>query len=299
MQTEDWLARFQRIASFHAGAFVQQTFDDYDRFKASKPDWLALQMFVRGYAFEHSGRVPVFPLIAEDVCKDLSQLWSLSMPETAREVWNEFVKRAHALSYKKLNEPNNPLTPSGTKFKRNEKLRTTNGISAIEFASEPDRGNIIEWTIRMLNGDSGNSAKTAHVDLTRINGVGDKIASLWLRDVAYRYDITISDEDLRKFLFPVDIWVRRTAETLSGRKFQNDALCAKWCIEKCGNNFSPEKINMGFWYFGAQIVLNEELMRRVLNDNDTNRFDELVLLHYRRLRGAVDQYDTDNKASAT
>ncbi|TAH52549.1 MAG: hypothetical protein EYC68_07180 [Chloroflexota bacterium] len=290
MKTEDFFSRFEKIALFHVGRFAQPSFDDY--LMSEQHDWAALKLFVRGYAFEHSGRVPLFPLLAEEICSELSvQGWELRKSKTAAEAWERFKKSAKAY---KLNPMNNPLAPRDIEFRQRGKKHRTQGCSAIEFVCDADRGDIISWTRTMLN----NRVREAHSDLISINGIGNKIASLWLRDVAVRFGVMPYDKDDRWLLFPVDIWVRRIVAILTpNKKFKNDEDVAKWCVKECGETFSPEKVNMGFWYFGAQIAETEDLMKKALKDNQLKRFDELVSEHHRRLRGAVKQYEADSSSA--
>ena len=177
MNAEEMLKRLESIASFFQGRILQPSFDDY---RNSKPDdWDALTFFVRGYAFEHQGRSPSFAPVATDVLKALkSEGWSLDNPKAAQEVWRRFKKQVE-----KANVMVNPLAPKDTPFQFKGKPKLAKKHSVIEFAQQVVRGNIVDWTVEMLK---QNQAEKAHDYLRKdINGIANKIASLWLRDIAY------------------------------------------------------------------------------------------------------------------
>lgn len=159
---------------------------------------------------------------------------------------------------------------------------------------QPNRKNIVVWTIKMLK---DNHAKDAHDALKTINGIGDKIASLWLSDIAYWFKVKCSkNKELKneELLFPVDIWVRRTAFSLTGKKKcmenKNDPDTAKLLTRKCNNNrLSPEKVNMGIWYMGAEIADSEYLMKKAMRD--ANLFERLTKDHLSALKRAEEFAD--------
>lgn len=68
---------------------------------------------------------------------------------------------------------------------------------------------------------------------------------------------------------------------------KHDRETAMWSVRECSNlGLSPEKVNMGFWYMGAEISDSEYLMTNALLDEKL--FDYLVTDHLRRMRGAVE-----------
>jgi hypothetical protein len=99
--------------------------------------------------------------------------------------------------------------------------------------------------------------------MTSINGVGAKIASLFLRDVALVYGI--EPQKSRELLQPIDVWVKRYVYRWAGK--MSDAKCAKWIVENCRlAGASPEKVNAGMWYFGALIAGDERTLMRLLEE---------------------------------
>jgi len=105
--------------------------------------------------------------------------------------------------------------------------------------------------------------KKAFYLLNSIQGVGDKIASFFLRDLVDVYKITLNGINNRHLLQPVDTWVERTVKILITDQGMNKSQVAKWIV--CHSK-SPELVNMGIWYFGSQIAISGYRLNRVLED---------------------------------
>ena len=279
------LSRLQDLSTFFEERFLRPSFDEFE--KSGADDWSALRLFVRGYAFEHAGRSPSFGPVASDVLKNLKESkQSLDDPSTPDLTWKEFCK----IMEDKVNPKVNPLAPQGTLFKYKRKtwaepkMKPTQKMSVVEFVRPLERRNIVVWTRKTINEHSGKGLKKAHDELVCINGVKDKIASLWLRDIAFQFRLEPPQEH-RYLLFPVDIWVRRAVAIMAGKEFKSDKERAEWAIEECSNKLSPEKVNMGLWYLGAQIAESEYETEKSLKDE--SQFVRLVQEHLRRMERAV------------
>lgn len=99
--------------------------------------------------------------------------------------------------------------------------------------------------------------------LDRVRGVGPKIASFFLRDVAVWFKINPPRN--RELLQPIDVWVRRYVTRQTGAAVQSsDLLAAQWI---CANSAVPEEANQGLWYFSSQIASSEVRMRRAIADD--------------------------------
>ena len=103
-------------------------------------------------------------------------------------------------------------------------------------------------------------ARDAWSRLDRIRGIGPKIASFFLRDLAIKYNVQVSKD--RHLLQPVDVWIRRLVWLLNDRKMEDEQV-ARWIAGKCPE---PELANQGFWYFGAQIAGSDWRLQRCLAD---------------------------------
>jgi hypothetical protein len=98
-----------------------------------------------------------------------------------------------------------------------------------------------------------------HAEIRNIRGVGPKIASFFLRDVAIRYEIEPGHD--RDLLQPVDRWSLRFTQMLDD-KVPRSAV-GQWMVS---NASSPELANAGMWYFGARIAPRKLTYTRALDD---------------------------------
>lgn len=250
--------------------------------------WDALAFFLRGYAFERQGRSPNFAPAAVDTILTLKHDGHTLM-DTAieKKVWQIFHDK---LCEKGLNERNNPLSPQGTRYKLKTKKKEvvdleTRGISAVEFVQKLENQNLVVWAKQLL---ATNNVDEAWNGIIKITGVRDKIASLFLRDIAVIFQL--SPQRSRKLLQPVDIWVRRTVRQIKGDISLNDSECAKWIVDQSlDHRRSPEAVNQGIWYLATQIVQSEYSLDKLLKDSkhDPTFLMQSVRLHLSTLHNAV------------
>jgi len=268
------LRLFQEVAGlYQAGIMVlnEQALDNPD---------LALSQFLFGYAFERQGRSPSYAHIARHVIKSEA---------TRKALWHdeEMPKRAWASFCAKLKEiregarsnpKNNPLCPHGYSYaSKNGSIKTTQP-SVLEFAQQRLKDfdfNIVTWARCALNTDQ---VLAAHNDLRSINGIGPKIASFFLRDVAWCFRIKVNRQ--RYLLQPVDVWVERMAQQLGPVA---KARAAAWIVQQSKDaEVMPEAVNAGVWYFGSLIAGSEFRLSLALNDLKYAR--NLVDEHVKGLR---------------
>jgi hypothetical protein len=134
---------------------------------------------------------------------------------------------------------------------------------------------LVEWArARIVDGTS----QDAHRRLKQMNGVSDKIASFFLRDVALYF--RQSPRVHRELLQPVDTWIRYVASHLCGRKGQCDTWYARYIATHAD---APEMANAGIWYFCTNVAHSA---RWVVGDalNNRRRLNQLVDAHLDQLR---------------
>ena len=206
----------------------------------------ALALFLSFYGHERQGSSPNYaPAAAEAVMRSSE----LSGPL----VWKMYVGFLPGI---KLNVANNPLSPKGTAFVRKGADRKTLQPSIIEFViGAPDRLNLIAWAREQLASDH---TREAHSVLCQVNGLGPKIASFFLRDVATTYKAQPNSN--RHLLQPVDVWVSRLAGlTCEQTSFATWDACARAVVDSAeGAGVSPERVNQGMWYFATQVCGSSE-----------------------------------------
>lgn len=207
----------------------------------------AASLFLEGYAFEHQWRNPSFSPAAIEAIKR-----SKDSKEFPHDVWENF---RGLLNTDKLNLNLNPLY--------HREISCKNCIWCV-LESE----NIVQRSQRDLD---TSKTRAALERLKEIRGVGDKIASFFLRDVAIWYPSTHIDKEDRWLLQPIDIWVKRTVQYLSRLNMNNEEV-AKWIVDNCGQ---PECCNQGIWYFGARIAGSDYTLRKsILDMNYAKRISE-------------------------
>jgi len=135
-------------------------------------------------------------------------------------------------------------------------------LDVLKFISDDGRKNIYSY-IKNVMTESG--IETAHKELTDIRGVGDKIASLIIRDISLiNPEIVKNDYNYYEKAFPVDTWVRQIAQKLNLKLNPNNATdvdIRNYFINKClSSKKDPLKFAAGLWYMGSHsldILIND------------------------------------------
>lgn len=103
--------------------------------------------------------------------------------------------------------------------------------------------NILEHSIQQIqNQNIGDLSRKLH----SITSVGDKIASFFLRDTVFVYELEayLKAEDYY-YLLPIDTWVRKVVDKLGMKVNAKDMAIT--CQQ---NGVSPIRFNQGAWYLG-------------------------------------------------
>lgn len=258
----EYLKFFAGLAGVFEARFMRPLWHRYPAHHSD--DFDALALFLDGYAFARQGAKPDFGHAAVDVVKELrNQEQTLTGESIPQKAWDMFRTR---LEDQGLNPANSPLCPSGTIYNRRRTGSSlTHGSSVLEFLRgmaefqlSPNIVSFAKYSIQMDKVGDGHSA------LCTINGIGSKIASLFLRDVARFYTVFPSKD--RNLLQPVDVWILRISEHLLQDKLPKEEV-ADWILAQATrSNVNPEAVNEGMWYFGSEIADSKYRMSRALND---------------------------------
>lgn len=277
---KEWLIFFEKTGCVYQKRNVDSWWEQFPHHGQDAIE--SLHIFLGGYAFERQGAPPSYAQIAGEALRQAK-----SRPLDPNEVWDLFKKESAGMMF---NEPRNPLAPNGTEYKgKSGETRRTYKKSAIEFANELS-ASLIDWVHRELV----NGAKDAHDHLCLISGVGPKIASYFMRDVACRYNCFPAIANDRRLLQPIDVWVRRAAEALGAPKAPDDLWpVADFIVEQSRQTgVSPERVNQGIWYFAAQIAETEYYLNKLLTDSDgITRARNDLRFHLRSLSSASSLLD--------
>ena len=181
----------------------------------------------------------------------------ISTPDASEQLWKEFAEE--------LKRENIGLNERFNKG-------VIKGIVKMAWCAEDYNYNVILYIRNKLINDPCE----IYVELLRIKGIGKKIASFILRDVASICNIENEIFDNWKFLLqPVDIWVARIARTLWFNKLDENELRSLYYNElyhviaqritiKCLElGCSPLKFNQGAWTF-PQILKSRRSNREIL-----------------------------------
>lgn len=128
-------------------------------------------------------------------------------------------------------------------------------IESVKFIKKIQEFNITDYFIKKLK----ENQEEAYNELISIKFVGDKIATLYIRELCWLFDITLKDY---KLIFPIDTWVKQIVnklKMLNERVLSNEELkkvgelevkekAIKVCLE---NDINPIKFNAGVWYIGT------------------------------------------------
>jgi hypothetical protein len=252
-------ARIQRLLKvFAAMGAIYQTRDSdptWNKYPQALTDRVqSLAVFLDGYAFERAGRAPRYSGVAARI---VSQRKSEDLDPTM--IWREF---SDEFGGEGVNPKVNPLAPKGTEFKHKSTIHRTVKVSVIELdraLEEP----LAKWVVDNLP----NSPQIVHDRLRAISGVGDKIASFFMRDVACQFNVFPVRSEDRRLLQPVDIWVDRAATCLGAPP----GTAANFLVRHSGTDGNrPERVNQGIWFFGAEVVGSEETLKAFICETTGN-----------------------------
>jgi len=124
-------------------------------------------------------------------------------------------------------------------------------LDTLNFISEAlEKQNIYNYFYNLIA--SGNIG-SAHNELIKLSGVGDKLSTFFLRDIAIINRSNITAEQI-EFVFPVDTWVAQITNLISGKienrfSAENPDEIKDFYIKNFSNSNFP-LIAAGLWYLG-------------------------------------------------
>ncbi len=213
-------------------------------FEGAEQGWLpAAVLFASTYAYERAGAAPAYRTIAARALQTAGD--GVARPDRAfaQRVWDRFEELARQAGVG-VNPKRNPLNAA----------EAPGSIPLTRFiASLVDNDhNILTWSRTLIAADK---AKDALEHLQTIRGIGEKIASFFLRDVARQYQL----QETPGICFqPADIWIKRVAEIWSaalGRKVRGYGPSAELFVELAdATGVRGSDLNAGAWVLGARLA---------------------------------------------
>jgi len=252
---------FAGLAELFAARFLRPLWRRYPAHNSD--DFDALALFLDGYGFARQGARPDFNHAAVDVVKALrNQGQMLTDQSTPQKAWDMF---RSCLQGQRLNPANSPLCPLGTSYERKTGHSSTGGYSILEFLRQIEESNLPPNIVTLSKYSiQEDRVKLCHTKIGEINGIGPKIASLFLRDVATLSAVFPCKD--RSLLQPVDVWIQRISSHLFQSELSKEITAGFIVKQAIESDVSPEAVNEGMWYFGSEIAGSEYRMSRALDD---------------------------------
>jgi hypothetical protein len=213
----------------------------------------ALLGFLVTYAYERQGSARAFRVIAKKIIEDNfpNKLTSLSQSD-ADHIWTLYKNYAKEYypNLKGLNAAHNPLNGMGGVISRLSKI---------------DNVNLFEYIRSLI---ITNETKIANNFLTSITGVGKKISSLYLRDIAC-YELEPS-RHVDPLFQPIDTWIDQAIEIISNKLVRRSVEDKQlFIVALCKEAFcSPIFFNQGAWILGSVVSQDYNTYRKVIENVD-------------------------------
>ena len=229
-----------RRLSYGADLFQCYFYRDSCFNKQFEDNYQAVICFVQNYAYERQGAAPAYPKIAVKALKNRfnQKIESITIVD-AEEVWNDYLKIAKTeFNDLSVNRTHNPMS-------------FDNGV--LKVMVYRDVANLATHIKKMIQ---SNRTKNAHEIVKNIRGIGTKIASLYLRDIAYLGKIPENQIESKHYLQPVDTWIEQTLSIIFGDEKPTTLMeKQRIIVDLCETaNVSSIAFSQGAWMFGSQIA---------------------------------------------
>ena len=228
----------------------KKQFDENDE-NDPKANYIALEFFLDHFAYERRVKVEAYPAIAKRTLKAVfkDRLENIQLIQTdAKQVWERYEQIAaeeFELERNKLNWRLNPMFSDG-------------GVLT-KMANAENKGilNIANYVKALIEDEK---TSKAYSFIISIRGIGPKIASFYLRDIAYLGKIDEKEIKEPFYLQPLDTWLNQALSimkkekvNLKTNKERQDAQ--KMIVKLCKQaDCSPIAFNQGAWFAGSQIA---------------------------------------------
>ena len=230
-------------------------------------DEQALICFLKAYAYERQGAAPAYPKIA---VKCIEQMFNRRKnrpnvpPDTeAEEAWKEYAE----IAVRDFNLANNKERTIKINQMRNP-LNTNGGILSKMASEKMASEHVTNIAVFVRDSIKCGNTKTAYDFIKSIRGVGAKISSFYLRDVACLANIDENKIDQLHLLQPIDTWIEQALHILiNSSTNQKLEQKQKAILQLCKNaKVSSCSFNQGAWFFGSQIAKEFDTFKAAIND---------------------------------
>ncbi len=165
--------------------------------------------------------------------------------------------------------------PKGNSYTKNICLQNGTDLlmvlDTLNFMSiSSDKTNLYKYFNDLIK---QNKIDVAYSELNKLSGIGDKISTFFLRDVAIMNSYNLA-ENLVKYVFPVDTWVAQITSLLADKQFSAERPneIKKYFIENYSENNLP-LIAAGIWFLGfnsLSIAIEYVKIKKIEENKTTN-----------------------------
>ena len=203
-------------------------------------NYQALACFLEYYAYARQGAAPAYPIIALKALKNrFDERMSSVTVADAMIIWKNYQEIArNKFGNLGVNPTRNPMS-------------SDNGLLKVIV-----NNNITNLATHVRSLIQNKQTKQAHNLITDIRGIGTKIASLYLRDIAYFSKLHEEEIEDQRYLQPVDTWIEQTLSIIfGGAKPRSLKKKQEMIVELCHSaGISSIAFNQGAWILGSQVT---------------------------------------------
>ena len=136
------------------------------------------------------------------------------------------------------------------------------------MAASRNRANLYEYFNNLMK---TNKIEVAYSELTKLSGIGDKISTFFLRDIAIMNNYNLPENQLI-YVFPVDTWVAQITSIIANKSFSTERPyeIKNYFIENHSESNLP-LIAAGIWFLGFNSlnIAIESIKEKILKENET------------------------------
>jgi len=229
-----------------------------------KDDFSALLNFVTFYSYERQGSPRAYRTIARRVLNEIFK-------GNIKKITQKEVDSAWILYDRIAKEDYSGLGLNVT----HNSLNSNKGV--LKRLAEKDESNIYNYAKILLK---EGQVEKAYAYMASISGVGQKIASLYLRDIAY---IELEPAKHYHYLFqPIDTWIEQAIKIILS--YTSDKAPTrisyknkkKLIVELCREaECSPIEFNQGAWFAGSVIAEDYGTLKDITENKE--KAEELIM----------------------
>jgi len=208
----------------------------------------SITTFISGYAYERQGAPKAYPKIANKI---ISQYFNRKINNN--DALSNFEKECKKIGI-------------GSNRTNNIFFKNKGKITILDFMYGIDNIAIEKWVKTCIE---HGKISDAHSEMCKIRGIGEKIASFYIRDIVYKYSLEKIVKSKKHLIHPIDIWVRRAGQIILKDWNKTDYKIRKFLVESAEEwKITNAELNAGLWILGGYLCKNQtEFESAIKNPN--------------------------------